>query len=87
MQEDLDQKPESLKCTLENGSTTRVMVWSRPSTNKQFFLHINKACTTAKEMGLIQSVDDAKNMTVLSELANDPLSKAKAEKKTAEWSC
>ena len=52
VQEALELKPESLKCTLANGSETLVMVWSGYSTNKQFLLHINKAASVAKNMGL-----------------------------------
>eukprot|EP00804_Cyclotella_cryptica_P011088 CCRYP_013554-RA/>CCRYP_013554-RA protein AED:0.17 eAED:0.17 QI:0/-1/0/1/-1/1/1/0/88 len=52
-QEALDLKPETLKCTLANGSETRVMVWSGHGTNEQFVLHVNKAYSTAKKMGLI----------------------------------
>eukprot|EP00804_Cyclotella_cryptica_P011090 CCRYP_013556-RA/>CCRYP_013556-RA protein AED:0.45 eAED:0.45 QI:0/-1/0/1/-1/1/1/0/74 len=39
VQEALDLKPESLKCTLANGSETRVTVWSGHGTNEQFILH------------------------------------------------
>eukprot|EP00804_Cyclotella_cryptica_P009398 CCRYP_017338-RA/>CCRYP_017338-RA protein AED:0.10 eAED:0.10 QI:125/-1/0/1/-1/1/1/0/92 len=53
VQEALDLKPETLKCTLANGSETRVTVWSGHGTNKQFVLHVNKAYSTAKTMELI----------------------------------
>eukprot|EP00804_Cyclotella_cryptica_P003365 CCRYP_012861-RA/>CCRYP_012861-RA protein AED:0.23 eAED:0.75 QI:0/0/0/1/1/1/2/0/279 len=53
VQEALDLKPETLKCTLANGSETRVTVWSGHGTNEQFVLHVNKAYSTAKKMGLI----------------------------------
>eukprot|EP00804_Cyclotella_cryptica_P023773 CCRYP_011155-RA/>CCRYP_011155-RA protein AED:0.28 eAED:0.28 QI:0/-1/0/1/-1/1/1/0/99 len=49
----LDLKPETLKCTLANGSETRVTVWSGHGTNEQFVLHVNKAYSTAKKMGQI----------------------------------
>eukprot|EP00804_Cyclotella_cryptica_P017850 CCRYP_001238-RA/>CCRYP_001238-RA protein AED:0.04 eAED:0.04 QI:0/-1/0/1/-1/1/1/0/83 len=47
VQEALDLKPETLKCTLANGSETRVTVWSGHGTNEQFVLHVNKAYSTA----------------------------------------
>eukprot|EP00804_Cyclotella_cryptica_P025382 CCRYP_016509-RA/>CCRYP_016509-RA protein AED:0.41 eAED:0.45 QI:0/-1/0/1/-1/1/1/0/97 len=53
VQEALDLKPETLKYTLANGSETRVTVWSGHRTNEQFVLHVNKAYSTAKKMGLI----------------------------------
>eukprot|EP00804_Cyclotella_cryptica_P011488 CCRYP_017057-RA/>CCRYP_017057-RA protein AED:0.40 eAED:0.43 QI:0/0/0/0.66/0.5/0.33/3/0/329 len=53
VQEALDLKPETLKCTLANGSETQVTVWSGHGTNEQFVLHVNKAYSTAKKMGLI----------------------------------
>eukprot|EP00804_Cyclotella_cryptica_P013426 CCRYP_005171-RA/>CCRYP_005171-RA protein AED:0.20 eAED:0.78 QI:0/0/0/1/1/1/3/0/330 len=89
VQEALDLKPETLKCTLANGSETRVTVWSGHGTNEQFVLHVNKAYSTAKKMGLIPACDDAKKAydskkAVLRELADDPLSKTEKEKKTAE---
>eukprot|EP00804_Cyclotella_cryptica_P002466 CCRYP_019178-RA/>CCRYP_019178-RA protein AED:0.09 eAED:0.81 QI:0/0/0/1/1/1/2/0/443 len=59
VQEALDLKPETLKCTLANGSETRVTVWSGHGTNEQFVLHVNKAYSTAKKMGLIPTCDDA----------------------------
>jgi hypothetical protein len=59
VQEALDLKPETLKCTLANGSEIRVMVWSGHGTNKQFVLHVNKAYSTAKKMGLIPACNDA----------------------------
>ena len=59
VQEALDLKPETLKCTLVNGSETRVTVWSGHGTNEQFVLHVNKAYSTAKKMGLIPACDDA----------------------------
>ena len=36
VQEALDLKPETLKCTLANGSEIRVTVWSGHGTNEQF---------------------------------------------------
>eukprot|EP00804_Cyclotella_cryptica_P013386 CCRYP_005149-RA/>CCRYP_005149-RA protein AED:0.19 eAED:0.19 QI:0/-1/0/1/-1/1/1/0/100 len=60
VQEALDLKPESLKCTLANRSETRVIVWSGHGTNKQFVLHVNKAYSTVKKMGLIPTFNDAK---------------------------
>ena len=93
VQEALDLKPETLKCTLANGSETRVTVWSGHGTNEQFVLHVNKAYSTAKKMGLIPACDDAERAheskkgewkAVLRELADDPLSKTEKEKKTAE---
>ena len=59
VQEALDLKPESLKCTLADGSETRVTVWSGHGTNEQFVLHVNKAYSIAKKMGLISTCDDA----------------------------
>eukprot|EP00804_Cyclotella_cryptica_P007125 CCRYP_014513-RA/>CCRYP_014513-RA protein AED:0.12 eAED:0.65 QI:0/0/0/1/1/1/2/0/396 len=93
VQEALDLKPESLKCTLANGSETRVTVWSGHGTNEQFILHVNKAYSTAKKMGLIPACDEAEKAhdskkaawkAVLRELAKDPLSKTAKEAKTAE---
>ncbi len=60
VQEALELKPESLKCTLANGSETRVTVWSGHGTNKQFLLDVNKAASVAKNMGLYSAFDDAK---------------------------
>ena len=60
VQEVLELKPESLNCTLANGSETRVTVWSGHGTNKQFLLHVNKAASVAKNMGLYSAFDDAK---------------------------
>eukprot|EP00804_Cyclotella_cryptica_P008193 CCRYP_015127-RA/>CCRYP_015127-RA protein AED:0.45 eAED:0.45 QI:0/-1/0/1/-1/1/1/0/74 len=37
VQKALDLKPETLKCTLANGSETRVMVWSGHGTNKSLY--------------------------------------------------
>eukprot|EP00804_Cyclotella_cryptica_P021700 CCRYP_012865-RA/>CCRYP_012865-RA protein AED:0.10 eAED:0.80 QI:0/0/0/1/1/1/3/0/405 len=76
VQEALDLKPETLKCTLANGSETRVMVWSGHGTNEQFVLHVNKAYSTTKKMGLIPACDDA-------EKAYDS-KKTEKERKTAE---
>ncbi len=59
IQEALDLKPKSLKCTLANGSETRVTVWSGHGTNEQFVLHVNKAYSTAHKMGLLSAYDDA----------------------------
>ena len=59
IQEALDLKPESLKCTLANGSETRVTVWSGHGTNEQFVLHVNKAYSTACKMGLLSTYEDA----------------------------
>lgn len=59
VQEALELKPESLKCTLANGSETRVTVWSGHGTNEQFLLHVNKAASVAKNMGLYSAFDDA----------------------------
>ena len=93
VQEALDLKPETLKCTLANGSETRVTVWSGHGTNEQFVLHVNKAYSTAKKMGLIPACDDAEKAydskksdwkAFLRELAEDPLSKTEKENKTAE---
>ena len=93
VQEALDLKPETLKCTLANGSETRVTVWSGHGTNEQFVLHGNKAYSTAKKRGLIPACNDAKKANdskkgdweaVLCELAKDPLSKTERENKTAE---
>jgi hypothetical protein len=93
VQEALDLKPETLKCTLANGSEIRVTIWSGHGTNEQFVLHVNKAYSTAKKMGLIPACDDAERAydskkgewkAVLRELADDPLSKTEKEKKTAE---
>ena len=97
VQEALEQKPESLKCTLANGSETRVTVWSGHGTNEQFLLHVNKAASVAKNMGLYSAFDDAeaahdskKNdyKAVLLELAEineaDPPNVAEAERKTAQ---
>eukprot|EP00804_Cyclotella_cryptica_P007762 CCRYP_001368-RA/>CCRYP_001368-RA protein AED:0.24 eAED:0.47 QI:0/0/0/1/1/1/2/0/781 len=93
VQEALDLKPETLKCTIANGSETRVMVWSGHGINEQFVLHMNKAYITAKKMGLIPTCDDAERAyaskkgdwkAVLRELADDPLSKTEKEKKTTE---
>ena len=52
VQEALELKPESLKCTLANGLETQVTVWSRHGMNKQFLLHVNKVASFAKNMGL-----------------------------------
>ena len=69
------------------------MVWSGHGTNEQFVLHVNKAYSTAKKMGLIPACDDAEKAydskkgdwkTVLRELAKDPLSKTEKENKTTE---
>ena len=60
VQEALDLKPESLKCTLANGSETRVTVWSGHGTNKQFVLHVNKAYSTACTMGMLSAYEVAK---------------------------
>ena len=60
VQEALYLKPESLKCTLADGSETRVTVWSGHGTNEQFVLHVNKAYSIAKKMGLISTCDDGK---------------------------
>eukprot|EP00804_Cyclotella_cryptica_P006309 CCRYP_010148-RA/>CCRYP_010148-RA protein AED:0.43 eAED:1.00 QI:0/0/0/1/1/1/2/0/386 len=93
VQEALDIKPETLKCTLANWSETRVMVWSGHGTKEQFVLHVTKAYSTAKKMGLIPACDDAEKAyestkgdwkAVLHELADDPLSKTEKEKKTTE---
>ena len=97
VQEALELKPESLKCTLANGSETRVTVWSGHGTNEQFLLHVNKAASVAKNMGLYSAFDDAeaahdskKNdyKAVLLELAEineaDPPNVAEAERKTAQ---
>eukprot|EP00804_Cyclotella_cryptica_P012416 CCRYP_010853-RA/>CCRYP_010853-RA protein AED:0.31 eAED:0.70 QI:0/0/0/1/1/1/2/0/212 len=89
VQEALDLKPETLKCTLANGSETRVTVWSGHGTNEQFVLHVNKAYSTAKKMGLIPpAMMPKRHMTrkrlFSRELADDPLSKTEKEKKTAE---
>eukprot|EP00804_Cyclotella_cryptica_P010182 CCRYP_013808-RA/>CCRYP_013808-RA protein AED:0.11 eAED:0.65 QI:0/0/0/1/1/1/2/0/398 len=93
VQEALDLKPETLKCTLANGSETQITVWSGHGTKEQFVLHVNKAHSTAKKMGLIRACDDAEKAyeskkgdckAVLRELADDPLSKTEKEKKTAE---
>eukprot|EP00804_Cyclotella_cryptica_P019499 CCRYP_006644-RA/>CCRYP_006644-RA protein AED:0.16 eAED:0.64 QI:0/0/0/1/1/1/2/0/369 len=68
-------------------------VWSGHGTNEQFVLHVNKAYSTAKKMGLIPTCDDAEKAyeskkgdwkAVLRELADDPLNKTEKEKKTAE---
>ena len=59
VQEALEVKPESLKCTLMNGSEPRVTVWSGHSTNKPFLLHVNKAASVAKNMGLYSAFDNA----------------------------
>ena len=59
VQEALDLKPKTLKCTLANGSEIRVMVWSGHGTNEQFVLHVNKAYSTTKKMGQIPVCDDA----------------------------
>eukprot|EP00804_Cyclotella_cryptica_P007670 CCRYP_015256-RA/>CCRYP_015256-RA protein AED:0.43 eAED:1.00 QI:0/-1/0/1/-1/1/1/0/240 len=93
VQEALDLKPETLKCTLANWSETQVTVWSSHGTNKQFVLHVNKAYSTAKKMGLIPACDDAETAydskkgewkAVLHELANAPLSKTEKERQTTE---
>eukprot|EP00804_Cyclotella_cryptica_P029174 CCRYP_005340-RA/>CCRYP_005340-RA protein AED:0.42 eAED:1.00 QI:0/-1/0/1/-1/1/1/0/448 len=93
VQEALDLKPETLKCTLTNGSETRVTVWSGHGTNEQFVLHVNKAYRSAKTMGLIPACDDADKAyeskkddwkDVFCKLADDLLSKTEKEKKTAE---
>eukprot|EP00804_Cyclotella_cryptica_P020566 CCRYP_003405-RA/>CCRYP_003405-RA protein AED:0.22 eAED:0.74 QI:0/0/0/1/1/1/2/0/267 len=77
VQEALDLKPETLKCTLANGSETRVTVWSGHGTNEQFVLHVNKAYSTAKKMGLIPpAMMPKRHMT--------RKSKTEKEKKTAE---
>ena len=60
VQEVLELKPKSLKCTLTNGSKTWVTVWSKHGTNKQFLLLVNKAASVAKNMGLISAFDNAK---------------------------
>ena len=59
VQEALELKPESLKCTLANGSETRVTVWSRHGTKEQFLLHINKVYSAAKNTGFLSAFDDA----------------------------
>eukprot|EP00804_Cyclotella_cryptica_P023285 CCRYP_000443-RA/>CCRYP_000443-RA protein AED:0.38 eAED:0.56 QI:0/0/0/1/0/0/2/0/126 len=86
VQEALDLKPETLKCTLANGSETRVTVWSGHGTNEQFVLHVNKAYSTAKKMGLIPPAmmpkrHMSRQKAVLRELADDPLSKTEKEKR------
>eukprot|EP00804_Cyclotella_cryptica_P028302 CCRYP_013174-RA/>CCRYP_013174-RA protein AED:0.56 eAED:0.62 QI:0/0/0/1/1/1/2/0/269 len=86
VQETLDLKPKTLKCTLANGSETQVMVWSGHGTNEQFILHVNKAYSTAKKMGLISTCYDAERHMTRKKavLADDPLSKTEKERKTAE---
>eukprot|EP00804_Cyclotella_cryptica_P023564 CCRYP_011915-RA/>CCRYP_011915-RA protein AED:0.45 eAED:0.45 QI:0/0/0/0.5/1/1/2/0/228 len=81
VQEALDIKPESLKCTFANGPETRVTVWSGHGANEQFILYVNKAYSTAKKMRLIPTCDDAKKAY---DLKKDSLSKTEKEKKTAE---
>ncbi len=90
VQEALDHKPESLKCTHTNGSKTRVMIWSGHGKNEQFVLHINKAYGTVCKTGLISVVNDAEKAydlkkedykDVLVEPADEPLSKAKQREK------
>ncbi len=96
VQEALELKPESMKCTFTNGSETRVTVWSGHGTNEQFLLHVNKVASVAKNMGLYSAFDDAKAAhdskkddikAVLMELAKineaDSPNVAEAEKKTA----
>eukprot|EP00804_Cyclotella_cryptica_P000755 CCRYP_001028-RA/>CCRYP_001028-RA protein AED:0.47 eAED:0.82 QI:0/0/0/1/1/1/3/0/161 len=87
VQEALDLKPETLKCTLANGNPSHGLVGH--GTNEQFVLHVNKAYSTAKKMGLIPACNDAEKAydskkAVLRKLADDPLSKTEKEKKTAE---
>ena len=93
IQEALDLKPESLKCTLANGSETRVTVWSGHGTNEQFVLHVNKAYSTSCKMGLLSAHDDAETAydskktelkAVLTALADVAIKAADKEKKTAE---
>ena len=43
VQEALELKPESLKCTHTDRSETQVMIWSGHGTNEHFLLHVNKA--------------------------------------------
>eukprot|EP00804_Cyclotella_cryptica_P019135 CCRYP_020878-RA/>CCRYP_020878-RA protein AED:0.08 eAED:0.80 QI:0/0/0/1/1/1/3/0/430 len=81
VQEALDLKPETLKCTLANGSETRVTVWSGHGTNEQFVLHVNKAYSTAKKMGLIPTCDDAEKAY---DSKKGCSTKTEKEKKTAE---
>lgn len=89
IQEALDLKPGSLKCTLANGSETGVMIRSRNGTNEKFLLHVNKANNIAKKTGLIPTLVDAEKAhkekktvlkTVLGELIEKSLSKSKAKK-------
>ena len=97
VQEAFELKPESLKCTLANGSETQVTVWSRHSVNKQFLLHVNKAYSVAKNMGLLSAFDDPQvahglkkgnYKAVLAEHAKIkeavPCNEAEAEKKSAK---
>ncbi len=63
VQEALDLKPKSLKCMINNGSIIEVIVWSGHSTNEQFVLHVNNACSTAIKMGLIHSTMPKRHMT------------------------
>lgn len=58
IQEALDIKPESIKCTFTIGAETHVMVWSGHSTNEQLLLHVKKAYSTTKKMGLDPKCND-----------------------------
>ena len=59
VQEALELKPDSLKCTLANGSETQVTVLSGHGTNEQFLLHVNKVASVAINMGLYSAFDNA----------------------------
>ena len=89
IQEALDLKPQSLKCTLTDGSETRVTIWSGNGTNKQFLFHMNKAYSVTKKMGLIPALADAKEAydakkaklkTVLNDLVEQGLRKSEAKR-------
>ena len=92
IQEALDLKPESLKCTLTNGSETRVTAQSGHGTNEQFVLHVNKAYSTACKMGLLSAYEVAEKAydskkekkAVLTALADVAIKDADKEKKTLE---
>ncbi len=100
VQEAFELKPESLKCTLANGSETQVTVWSGHGMNEQFLLHINKVASVAKNMGLPSAFNDAKvahdlkknkYKAVLAELAKikeaDPPNETETEIMTAKSLC
>ena len=59
VQEALELKSESLKCTLANRSETRVMFWSGHGAYEQFLLHVDKEHIVIKDMGLLSAFDDA----------------------------